>query len=68
MIERRPFCESFGVGAAASDPSPRNNVESSHFVNCAASLIVNGRTLTATEIDEAPSTVAMTATVVYAAK
>ena len=59
MIERRPFWDSFGVGAAAREPSPRNSVESSHFVNCAASLMVNGRTLTATEIEEAPSEAAI---------
>ena len=57
MMLRIPFCDNFGVGAAASEPSPRKRVESSHFVSCAASLIVNGRTLIATEIDEAPSTV-----------
>lgn len=66
MIERRPFWESFGVGAAAREPSPRKRVESSHFVNCAASLMVKGRTLTATEIEEAPSEAAMAD--VYAAE
>jgi hypothetical protein len=55
ITDRRPFCDSFGVGAAAREPSPKKIVESSHFVNCAASLIVKGRTLTVTEIEEAPS-------------
>jgi len=55
ITERRPFCESLTVGAAASEPSPRKVVVSSHRVNWAASRIVNGRTLTVTEIEEAPS-------------
>ena len=55
MMDRKPFFESFGVGTAANDPSPRKIVESSHFVNCAASLIVNGRTRIVTEIEDAPS-------------
>lgn len=54
-----PFLDSFGVGAAARDPSPRKMVESSHLVNCAASRMVNGRTRTVTEIDDAPSEMAM---------
>jgi hypothetical protein len=52
---RMPFELSFGVGAAASDPSPRNKVWSSLLVNWAASRIVNGRTRTVTEMDDAPS-------------
>lgn len=54
-----PFGASFGVvddivGAApASEPSPRKSGPSSHFVSCAASRIVNGRTRTVTDIDEA---------------
>lgn len=59
MIDRRPFLDSFGVGAAAREPSPRKIVESSHFVSCAASRMVKGRTRTVTEIDEAPSETAM---------
>lgn len=55
MTDRIPFECSFGVGAAASDPSPRKSVWSSHFANCAASLMVNGRTRTVTEMDDAPS-------------
>lgn len=51
-IDRRPFWFSFGVGAPAREPSPRNSGPSSHFVICAASLIVNGLTLTATVIEE----------------
>lgn len=43
------------MGAAAREPSPRKSVESSHFVSWAASLIVNGRTRTVTEIEDAPS-------------
>lgn len=49
------------MGAAASDPSPKNKVESSVLVSCAASRIVNGRTRTATVIEEALSSVAMLA-------
>lgn len=62
MIDLSPFFESFGVGAAAREPSPKKIVESSHFVNCAASLIVNGRTRTVTEIDDAPSEMAIAST------
>ena len=54
MIDRSPFCASFGVWVAAREPSPRNRGPSSDLLSCAASLIVNGRTRTATEIDEAP--------------
>lgn len=32
MTDRRPFEASFGVGAAASEPSPKKTVPSSHFV------------------------------------
>ena len=42
---RIPFTASFGAGSAASDPSPRNNGPSAHFVSWAASRMVNGRTL-----------------------
>jgi len=49
-----PFWVSFGVGTPAREPSPRNSGPSSHFASCAASRIVNGRTLTVTEIDDAP--------------
>lgn len=59
MMDLRPFFDSFGVGAAAREPSPRKMVESSHFVSCAASRIVNGRTRTVTEMEEAPSVTAM---------
>ena len=59
MMERMPFWFNLGVGTAAREPSPRNRVESSHFVSCAASLMVKGRTLMATEIEEAPSGVAI---------
>lgn len=59
MIDLRPFFDNFGVGAAAREPSPRKMVESSHFVSCAASRIVKGRTRTVTEIDDAPSEMAM---------
>jgi hypothetical protein len=46
---------SLGVlGTPASEPSPRNKGVSSHFVSCAASRIVKGRTLTVTEIDDEP--------------
>lgn len=55
MTGRMPLELRRGVGAAASEPSPRNNVESSVLVSCAASRIVNGRTRTVTEIDEAPA-------------
>lgn len=56
MTDLMPFCDSFGVGAAAKDPSPRKRGPSSHFVICAASLIVNGLTRTVTEIElAAPS-------------
>ena len=54
-----PFGASLGVeeaivgAAAASEPSPRKRGPSSHFVSCAASRIVNGRTRTVTEIEEA---------------
>lgn len=54
-----PFGASFGVVddivgvAAASEPSPRKSGPSSHFVSCAASRIVNGRTRTVTDIEEA---------------
>lgn len=61
MTDLRPFCESFGVGAAASDPSPRKRGPSSVFANCAASRIVNGRTRTVTEMLDAPSAAAMLA-------
>ncbi|KAG5303126.1 hypothetical protein I7I50_02311 [Histoplasma capsulatum G186AR] len=54
---RMPFCISFGVGTR--EPSPRKNIESSHFVSCAASRIVNGLTRTVTEIDDAPLEAAM---------
>jgi len=60
MMGRSPFLLSFGVGAAASEPSPKNIVESSDFVNWAASRIVKGRTRTVTEMDEAPSEMAIT--------
>lgn len=60
MTDLMPFCDSFGVGAAAREPSPRNRGPSSHFVICAASLIVNGRTRTVTEIElAAPSAASM---------
>lgn len=54
-----PFCDSFGVGAAAKEPSPRKIVESSHVLNCAASRMVKGRTRTVTEMEEAPSEAAI---------
>jgi hypothetical protein len=60
MTGRIPFELSFGVGAAAKEPSPRNNAWSSHLDNCAASRIVNGRTRTVTEMDEAPSAAMIT--------
>lgn len=47
------------MGADANEPSPRKIVESSHFVSWAASLIVNGRTRTVTEIEDAPSEMAI---------
>jgi hypothetical protein len=52
---RMPFELSFGVGIPAREPSPRNSAWSSHFDNCAASRMVNGRTRTVTEMDDAPS-------------
>jgi len=55
IIGLMPFWPSFGVGAAARDPSPRKRGPSSHFVSCAASRIVKGRTRTATVMEEAPS-------------
>lgn len=56
MTGRMPPLELIrGVGAAASEPSPRNSVESSVLVSCAASRIVKGRTRTVTEMDEAPA-------------
>ena len=55
MTDRIPFECSFGVGAAASEPSPRKSVCSSLLASCAASLMVNGRTRTVTEMDDAPS-------------
>jgi hypothetical protein len=54
-MERIPFWLSFGVGAPASDPSPRKSGPSSDLEICAASRIVKGRTRTATLIEEAPS-------------
>lgn len=59
MMGRKPFLDNFGVGTAAKEPSPRKIVESSHFVNCAASRMVNGRTRTVTEMEEAPSDIAI---------
>ena len=59
MIDLSPFLLSLSVGAAAKEPSPKNIVESSHFVSWAASRMVNGLTRTVTEIDEAPSEMAM---------
>lgn len=50
-----PFCEHLGAGAPASDPSPKKSGPSSALVNCAASLIVKGRTRTVTEMLEDPS-------------
>lgn len=50
-----PLELSLGVGAAAREPSPKNNAWSSHLDNCAASRMVNGRTRTVTEIEDAPS-------------
>jgi hypothetical protein len=50
-----PFELSLGVGAAAKEPSPKNNAWSSHLDNCAASRMVNGRTRTVTEMEDAPS-------------
>lgn len=58
MTGLSPFCANFGVDAAAKEPSPRNNGPSSHFASCAASRIVNGRTRTVTEMDDAPSAAA----------
>lgn len=56
MTGRMPPLEVIrGVGAAASEPSPRNSVDSSVFVSWAASRMVNGRTRTVTEMDEAPA-------------
>lgn len=54
MTGRMPLEFNLGVGIPASEPSPRNSVWSSVLVNCAASRIVNGRTRTVTEIDDAP--------------
>lgn len=51
MIDRRPLDDSLG-GAAANEPSPRNMGPSSVFTSCAASRIVNGRTLTETVMEE----------------
>jgi len=59
ITERKPFAVNFGVGTAASEPSPRNKGPSSHFVNCAASRTVNGRTRTVTEIEDAASAFAI---------
>ena len=50
-----PLELNLGVGIAAKEPSPRNSAWSSHFDSCAASLMVNGRTRTVTEMDDAPS-------------
>jgi len=50
---------SLGAGTPASDPSPRNRGPSSHFVNWAASRIVNGLTRTVTEMEAAPSVAAI---------
>lgn len=55
MTERMPLEPALGVGAAAREPSPRKSGASEGFVNWAASRIVNGRTRTATVIDDAPS-------------
>ena len=60
MTGLMPLELSFGVGAAAREPSPKKSAWSSHLDNCAASRIVNGRTRTVTEIEDAPS-VAMVA-------
>jgi hypothetical protein len=54
---RIPLELSLGVGAAASEPSPRNNAWSSHLDSCAASRMVKGRTRTVTEMDDAPSAI-----------
>lgn len=59
MTDLKPFWVILGVGAAASDPSPRNRVPSSVFANCAASRIVNGLTRTVTEMLDAPEAAAM---------
>lgn len=59
MTDRMPFCEGFGVGAAASDPSPRKSGPSSHLESCAASRMVKGRTRTVTEMEDAPSAAVM---------
>lgn len=55
MTGLMPLELSRGVGAAAREPSPRKRAWSSHFDNCAASRMVNGRTRTVTEMDDAPS-------------
>jgi hypothetical protein len=55
MTGLMPLELSLGVGAAAKEPSPKNNAWSSHLDNCAASRMVNGRTRTVTEIEDAPS-------------
>jgi hypothetical protein len=55
MTGRMPLELRRGVGAAASEPSPRKSVWSSLLVNCAASRMVNGRTRTVTEMDDAPA-------------
>jgi hypothetical protein len=55
MTGRMPLEVTFGVGMPAREPSPRNNAWSSHLDNCAASRIVNGRTRTVTEMEDAPS-------------
>lgn len=57
ITDRRPFCANFGVGTAASEPSPRKNGPSSHLVSWAASRMVKGRTRTVTEIEDAPPSV-----------
>lgn len=54
MTGRTALELNLGVGAAASEPSPRKRVWSSVFVNCAASRMVNGRTRTVTEMEDAP--------------
>jgi len=62
ITDRNPFCDNFGVGALASDPSPKNRGPSSHFVICAASRIVKGLTRTVTEIEFAaplPASISM---------
>lgn len=61
MTGLMPFCEYLGVGAPANEPSPKNSGPSSVLVNCAASLIVKGRTRTVTEMLEDPSLIAIIA-------